>query len=82
MCVLLPPHLSIDMLLHHAVQRKPHPVPVSVKHVVTLTHQPAAEGTPLTRRKDKEGEETLFIGDTGGKQTHPCLSFASKKLTS
>lgn len=50
-----PPHERVDVFFHHAVQRQPHPVPPSVEHVVTSSHQPTAKRTTLTHTgKDRE----------------------------
>lgn len=57
-----PPHERVDVFFHHAVQRQPHPVPPSVEHVVTSSHQPAAERTTLTQREDVS---TLISAYTG-----------------
>jgi len=58
-----PPHLCVEVFLHHVVERQPHPVPSPVEHVVTSSHEPAAEYAQLGgdrgggRRKVRSGME-------------------------
>lgn len=41
----LPPHLRVEVFLHHTLERQPHPVPSPVEHVVAPSHESAAEYT-------------------------------------
>lgn len=46
---LSPPHLLVEVLLHHVLERPPHPVPPPVEHVGAPSHEPAAEHAQLSR---------------------------------
>lgn len=47
-CLL--PHLRIHMLLYHGMQHQSDLVPAPVEDIMTSPHQPAVEGTALSKR--------------------------------
>lgn len=49
-----PPHLRVQVFLHHVLKRQPHPVPSPIEHVGAPSHEPAAEHATLKARK-REG---------------------------
>lgn len=42
-----PPHLCVKVFLYHVLECQPHPIPPPVEHIVTPSHEPAAEYTNL-----------------------------------
>lgn len=59
---LSPPHLRVEVLLHHVLERPPHPVPPPVEHVGAPSHQPPAEHAQLRGRRQRESDQGRKAG--------------------